>query len=249
VPPQEWWTDPAFWDEMFDFIFPPETLAEGEAEAARAAALLALPSGAAVLDLGCGPGRVAIPLAKAGFAVTGIDAQERHLARARAWADAQRVPLALRRGDISRLPDEAAFDAVLSLYTSFGYYAERADDQRVLDGAFRALRPGGRFLLETAHRDGVVRGLAVRERTLADGRRFREEPAFDPMSGVLEARWTVEGPAGSRGFTTRLRPYAATELAAMLAAAGFRDVRLHRDLDGGAPSIDRWTIVAVGTRP
>lgn len=243
----EWWTDPEFWEEMYEFIFPPEHLALGEEVAAQVEALAALPPGASVIDLGCGPGRVAVPLARRGHRVTGVDAQERYLERARAHAARDGVPLALRRGDIARLADEAAFDAALCLFTSFGYFADPADDRRVLAGAHRALRPGGRLVLETAHRDGVVRLHGVRE-AVRGARRFREEPRFDPVTGILETRWSVSAPQGARAFTSRMRTYTATALARMLREAGFAEVRLLGGLEGGAPSIDRYTVVALALR-
>lgn len=244
----EWWSDAGFWDEMFDFIFPPEQLALGEEVADQAARLLSLRLPARVLDLGCGPGRVCVPLARRGFAVTGVDAQEAYLARARAWAGREGVALALARANLADLPFDAEFDAALCVFTSFGYFADPRQDGEVLARARRALVPGGRLLLETAHRDGVVRLLAPRERALPDGRRWREEPRFDLVTGVLEARWTLASPAGTRTYTSRLRPYSATELRDLLGAAGFRDVAFHGDLDGAPPSPDRWTIVATATR-
>jgi SAM-dependent methyltransferase len=248
--PDRWWSDEEFWAEMFDFIFPPEHLALGGDVAAKATSLLALAPGAAILDLGCGPGRVSVPLARMGYRVVGVDMQEGYLARARDLAAREHVAVDLRRGDVAELALDAEFDAVLCVFTSFGYFAEPSEDGRVLDAAWRALRPGGRFLLETAHRDGVVRLVRAREARAADGRTWREEPRFDPVSGVLEARWSITSAAGTRSYTSRMRPYSATELRDMLARAGFRDVRFHRDLDGaGPPSLDSYTLVAVGSRP
>jgi SAM-dependent methyltransferase len=245
----EWWSDASFWEDAFDFIFPPEHLALGETVASQVEALLGLAAPARILDLGCGPGRVAVPLARHGHAVTGLDVQDGYLARARAWAARERVPLELRRADVSRLAYDDAFDAAISLFTSFGYFDDPADDRRVLEGARRALRRGGRFVLETAHRDGVVRLLRPRELRAADGRRFREDPAFDPVAGTLVTRWTVDAVAGPRRYTTRMRAYSATELDAMLRAAGFADVRFFGTLAGGSPSLDSWTITATAARP
>ncbi len=238
-----WWQDEAFWGELFDFIFPPEHLALGADVAARVHALLDLPPGADVIDLGCGPGRVCIPLARMGHRVTGVDVQRGYLARAHAWADRESVRVDLRQADVARLDLEAAFDAAISVFTSFGYFADPADDGRALACARRALRPGGRFLLETAHRDGVVRTMHTRDLRAPDGRRCLEEPRFDPVAGVLETRWTVAGAGGTRTFTSRMRPYTATELGRMLRAAGFADVTFFGSLHGGSPSLDSFTIV------
>src|SRR5690349_23200446 len=81
-PPGRWCSDHQFWEDMFDLIFPPENLALGDEVAAKAVALLGLAPGAAVLDLGCGPGRVAVPLARRGLRVTAVDAHAGYLSRA-----------------------------------------------------------------------------------------------------------------------------------------------------------------------
>ncbi len=248
APPDRWWSDEAFWEELFDFIFPPEHLALGEDTAARAVRLLGLAPASAVLDLGCGPGRVAVPLARMGHRVVGVDAQAGYLARARAWAAREGVPLELRQGDVARMPLPSGLDAVLCVFTSFGYFADPEQDGAVLARTREALRPGGRLLLETAHRDGVVRLLRARETVAPDGRRCCEEPRFDPVSGVLETRWRIRAGERTRTFVSRLRPYSATELGAMLRRAGFREVAFHGDLDGGPPSLDAFTVVAVAER-
>jgi SAM-dependent methyltransferase len=177
-----------------------------------------------------------------------MDMHAGYLARARAWASREGLAVALRQGDIAEPVFAEEFDAVLCLFNSFGYFADRRQDQRVLDHACAALRPGGRFLLEAAHRDGVVRTMHVREADAPDGRCWREEPSFDLVTGVVEARWTVTSPRGSRTFVSRSRPYSATEMGDTLREAGFHDVRFHGDLAGSAPSLDAYMIVALASR-
>lgn len=248
APTEPWWADGAFWDEMFEFVFPPEMIAAGEDVAARAAAVLGLPRGASVLDLGCGFGRVSLPLARLGLRVTGVDAHRGFVDHGREWARRERLDVDLREGDFSCASFDAPFDAAVCLFNSFGYFADPAQDRRVLDAAFAALRPGGRFLLECAHRDGVVRTMHVRERE-GGGRRWREEPRFDLVSGLLETRWSVTRAGETRTFTSRSRPYSATELGAMLRAAGFDPVRFMSGFDGAPPSLDGYMIVALCERP
>jgi SAM-dependent methyltransferase len=250
APPRRggWWSDDAFWDEVFEFMFPPEHVAWGEEFARRAAALLGLRPGAAVLDLGCGFGRVSVPLARMGFCVTGVDQHAGFVAHAREWARREGVDATFHEGEMSAVAVERPFDAVLCVFNSFGYFADPALDRRVLETAHAALRPGGRFLLEAAHRDGVVRTMHARERQGVD-RHWREEPAFDLVTGVVETRWTVTREGATKTFASRWRPYTVTELGEMLRAAGFAAARFYSDMDGSPPSLDSYMVVALADRP
>ena len=102
-----------------------------------------LPDRARILDLGCGPG---IPydlhLSRLGHKITGVDFCRKHLARA-----CELVPKAdFICGDISGLPlPEAAFNAVLSLYTVF--HLPRVTHARLFEKIYQTLRPGGICLL------------------------------------------------------------------------------------------------------
>ena len=88
----EWFADDSFWAEVYPFEFAEPTFATGEAQVERAIALSGAQGGDA-LDLGCGPGRHAIPLARRGFRVTAVDLSEFHLAKARERAGAANVSI------------------------------------------------------------------------------------------------------------------------------------------------------------
>src|SRR5205814_3776760 len=111
--------------------------------------LLKLPPGSAILDLGCGYGRHALPLAQRGYQVTGFDKSE-HLLRLAQQSDAiaQRVQVRWIHGDMRDIPFTNEFDAVLSLFSSFGYFEEEEENQRVLHQVQRALKPGGLLLMD-----------------------------------------------------------------------------------------------------
>lgn len=102
-----------------------------------------------VLDIGCGTGVFALLLAARGIAVTGVDPAGASLDVARAKPGAERVRWV--HGDAADLPPgaAAAFDlATMTGNVAQGIVGPRAWT-RALDGAYRALRPGGRLVLET----------------------------------------------------------------------------------------------------
>jgi SAM-dependent methyltransferase len=111
--------------EIYRDAFPPEgTARDVEGIVAR----LGLDAGARVLDLACGHGRHAIPLAERGFAVTGYDSSEPFLEQARASAAARGVAVHWLRGDMRALPFAAEFDAAINVFTAFGYFDDPEDD-------------------------------------------------------------------------------------------------------------------------
>ncbi|MFC4776408.1 class I SAM-dependent methyltransferase [Paenibacillus sp. GCM10023252] len=108
---------------------------------------LTLPAGAEVLDIGCGMGRHALALADCGLQVTGIDLSQVLLSEAVKHDTEQRVTWL--RGDMRELPFEGrSFDATVNLFTSFGYFEEDEDNNRVLREIRRVLRSGGSFLID-----------------------------------------------------------------------------------------------------
>src|SRR5205814_7262616 len=118
--------------------------------------ILELPVGARILDCPCGQGRHAHLLAEAGYDVDGADYSRELLARAREGGTGRTVRYT--RADMRALPGKwtGRFDAVLNLFTSFGFFASAEDDRRVMDAFARVLRPGGVLVWHGASRDGVA---------------------------------------------------------------------------------------------
>jgi SAM-dependent methyltransferase len=103
-------------------------------------ARLALPSGSCVLDVACGTGNSAVPLARAGAVVTGVDIATNLLEQARERAAAEGLSITFDEGDAEDLPyADASFDAVT---TMFGAMFAPRPNLVVLECA-RVLKPGG----------------------------------------------------------------------------------------------------------
>jgi ubiquinone/menaquinone biosynthesis C-methylase UbiE len=220
--PPPWWRThfDDVWFQLHDPLFPAE---RSRTETAGIIELLGLPVGARVLDAPCGWGRHVRLLREAGFDAWGADlsldllrravARRRGAARA-GWAAA----------DLRALPfADASFDGVINVFTSLGIFGSDRDDLRALKEARRVLAPGGPFLLETMHRDEVVREYAERDAwRLPDGTRVDAERRFDPVTGVSHEnwRWRRGRESGERSHALRLRT--ATEIARLVHRAGFR---------------------------
>jgi ubiquinone/menaquinone biosynthesis C-methylase UbiE len=239
---------PETWDAFFgDFYLRAFGDDEDQADEALAAArLAACPEGGDLLDVPCGFGRHAVPLARAGYRVVGIDRSQTLLAEARRRAGDERWP-ELVHGDYRELPfADASFDAAINLFSSLGYLGDDADVE-VLGQIRRVLRPGGRLVIETMHRDLAVRRFAESNwRLLREGRLLLEHRTLDAAAGVAQTTQTLidkTGERDSRTFSVRL--YTATELVAMLARAGFEESKCHGGFDGSPFAVDtRLVIVA-----
>lgn len=149
----EWSPAELFDQDYLDFYAPRLTDELSDSEATLIWTLLDLEEGASVLDLACGHGRIANRLAARGAEVTGLDVTPMFLGLARAAADEMGVEVNYVEGDVRRLPWADRFDAIVSWFTAYGYFD---DDQNraVLGGIHRALRPGGRALIELTTRTG-----------------------------------------------------------------------------------------------
>lgn len=183
--------------------------------------LLSLPSGARVLDCPCGQGRHAHLLAEAGFNVDGLDYSKALLAVARKRGVSR--TLRYTQGDMRTLPSQwtGRFDAVVNLFTSFGFFDSPLDDLRVLEQFARVLKPGGVLIWHGGSRDGVMSKFLARDWwSTADGTMFGQERRFDPLSGFLEITSTWHGPKGHGERMHRIRLYSASELAARMREVG-----------------------------
>ncbi|ANE47124.1 SAM-dependent methyltransferase [Paenibacillus swuensis] len=127
---------------------------------------LQLPAGANVLDLCCGMGRHSLALAELGYNVTGMDLSEVLLAEAEAMDSAGQVTWI--RGDMREVPLEGPYDALVNLFTSFGYFNEDEENSKVIKEIGRLLKPGGLFIIDFLNASWVEAHL-VPESLRSDG--------------------------------------------------------------------------------
>lgn len=155
---------------------------------------LRLPTQAKVLDLCCGMGRHSMSLAEFGFDVTGVDLSEILLARAREIDTTSQVRWL--QGDMRNipLPDECC-DAIVNLFTSFGYFEQEQDNKQVLLEIERLLKPNGRWIIDYLNPEVVISNLVPKSERTEKGvtiveNRFVEEAMVKKKIEILEENQT-----------------------------------------------------------
>lgn len=224
------------WDELFDEIYLTTyglRLAERESadEAAAAARLAGVEPPAEILDAPIGFGRHAIPLAQAGYRVTGVDRSPVQLDEGRRQAGDAEWPRFVQ-ADFRELPfEDESFDAVLCLFTSIGYRGEEGDRQ--MFGEFlRVLRPGAAVIVEALHRDRLMKIFLERGWEPLEGEAIlAEERRFDYVAGEVETDHILLTEGRRRSVTFRVRVYTATELVRLLEDVGFGEIECFGDLE------------------
>lgn len=187
--------------------------------------LLALGPGVEVLDLACGHGRIANRLAERGAHVTGLDADPLFLALARQDALARGVAVDYQRGDMRTLPWEARFDAVVLWFTAFGYFDDDGN-AAVLRAIRRALREGGRLILDVNHLPYVLANLQRQGFVRRGDDVMLDEYTWHPATSTMGTRRTVLRDGRARELAYAVRMYMPAELGALLRSAGFARVDL-----------------------
>lgn len=245
-----WHEDERFWEAFRDAMFPPETFADAGDELDG---VLALPGvdateGDAVLDVPCGPGRQSLAFADRGFDVTGVDATAPYVEEAQTRAADADVAAEFVEADMREFRREEEFDLAVNLFTSFGYFEDRADDERVARNLHDSLAPGGTLVVDLASKETLARDF--RERTwsdFADGYVLEERTVGDDWSWV-ENTWRLVVDGDVREFDVSHRLYSAFELTELLERAGFSRVDAYGTLDGDAFDHDAERLLVVAQR-
>jgi SAM-dependent methyltransferase len=245
-----WHDDDRFWEAFRDAMFPAERFADANDELDS---ILDLPSvearvGDSVLDLPCGPGRHSVALADRGFDVTGVDGTGAYLEEARSGAADCGVGDAIEfvEADMREFRRDGAFDLALDLFTSFGYFEVRADDERVARNLRDSLAPGGTLVMDLASKETLARDFHGRTwDDFDDGYVLEERTVTDDWSW-MDNTWRLVVGDEVREYDVSHRLYSAYELTGLLQDAGFDAVDAYGTLDGDAfdQDADRLLVVA-----
>ena len=245
----EWYEDESFWMETYPFLFPEKRFKLAEEEADQLLQLLDF-QGTSILDLCCGPGRFAVPLARRGFQVTGVDRSDFLLDKARATASEAHLKIEWVRQDMRQFSRSETFDLVLSMYTSFGYFDDKTDDLSVLQNIHASLKPNGVVVIDLMSKERLARRFqSTTSDRLEDGTLMvQRHEIFDEWTRIRNEWMIVKDDLVVHSFHFHHTIYSGQELRDRLADIGFAEIRLFGNLDGDAYGREADRLIAVARR-
>jgi SAM-dependent methyltransferase len=202
---------------------------------------LRLEPGMRVLDVGCGPGRHSLALARRGYSVVGVDHSVEFVRLARDAAAAEALDVSFEELDVRDLERPDEFDATVCLCQGgFGLLGGR-DETAVFGRIARSLRAGGALAVSAFSAAFAVRHLEAGEE-------------YDPATGVLHERATVRNPDGvDAPFDLWTTCFTPRELELLAGSAGLAEVAVHGVTPGAyraqAPTLDHHELLLIARRP
>lgn len=231
---KQWHEEDNFWETFAPVLFHPKRLEKTKEEVDNILSLLKINPPASLLDLCCGPGRHSLELARRGFSVTGVDRTKTYLEKARKLAKKEHLKAEFIQKDMRKFCKPNTFDVAINLFTSFGYFNDPKDDEKVLKNVHRSLKQKGIFLIDLMGKEVVARIFEERGWFEVEGSIILEERKVCKDWSWIENRWILIKDGKKEEYTVSHRLYSASELSALLRECGFESVKIYGDL-AGAP--------------
>ncbi len=246
-----WFFDEQLWQDFYDCMFSSTDFQRAEQQIDALFAYLGyLPE--RILDLGCGPGRHALPLAQRGCRVTALDSSALLLDKLRsamAASDVEASQIEILHQDMRTFSRPGHYDLITSLWTSFGYFDDEQDNLELLRQCHSNLNAEGVLLIDTVGKEYLTRNLQpVHARDYDDGRILIERPVLNDNMTRVSIEWLLINGEQVKRTEFSHAIYSGVELADRLHDAGFEDVVLYGDWEAGDYNIDAERLIAVARK-
>ena len=207
--------------------------------------LLDLKTGTTILDLACGHGRIANQLAACGYNVTGLDSTAFFLEKARQAAASDGVKVEYLQGDMRSLPFCDRFNCIINCFTAFGYFDDQ-ENRLALAQAYRALKVGGKLLIDIQNLSYILQEFKTDLVTERDGNYMLTRSCYDALTNRTYTERIIIRNGEVRRGEYFVRNFTFPEIRDWLIQTGFSQVEGY-GYDGEPLGLDsrRMIVVAV----
>jgi SAM-dependent methyltransferase len=244
----DWYEQDSFWESFSPYMFSQERMDATQEEVDHLIERAEMQPGMAVLDLPCGIGRHSCELASRGFQVAAVDRTQAYLRKARQFAAEGGLQIEFVEEDMRSFRRVEAFDVILNLFTSFGYFEDQDDDRLVLQNFYQSLKPGGVLVMEMMGKEILARIYRHDSWEEKDGVLYLEQRHISDGWGWIENRWIMIEDGERREFTLGHRLYSAVELCTLIQQAGFSQTSVFGSLEGIPYNQDARRLVVVARK-
>jgi len=229
---KSWYEQDGFWKTFEPLLFNSERMLSAGQEVEQIVSLLKLEPGVGICDLCCGLGRHSLELGRLGYCVTGVDRTGLYIEQAKKKANEQGLNIRFVQDDMRSFCEPNAFDAVINVFTSFGYFEEVADDKQVLENVYKSLKEDGIFLIDIMGKEVLARIFQEKRWWEEDGVIILEEAKLAQDWSSVDSRWILIKDGRRDEYRFSLRLYSAAQLRELLKSCGFGRVEIYGDLSG-----------------
>jgi 2-polyprenyl-3-methyl-5-hydroxy-6-metoxy-1,4-benzoquinol methylase len=241
-----------WWQEIFPAIrplFDTATPQRNNSEAKYIIKKMGLKPGMKFLDCPCGIGRISIPLGKKGIKVAGVDITRPYLEELRKKAQRLNLKIDLHEMDMREIKFKNKFDAAGNLWTSFGYFEKESDNLLVLKKAYQALKPGGKFLLNTINRDWIITSFQSRGWDEIGNLKIIQRREFDYRKSIMRSTWILIKDGEEEHYDVDFYMYSFHELVKMFESVGFENIEGYGSIKDDPIGRNTRMMYIFGTKP
>lgn len=190
------------------------------------------PSDVRIMDIACGAGRHALEFARRGFVTTANDLSPFLLECTRTQAEQEKLSIECTRQDMRQITVENAYDLVVQLFSSFGYFKTKKEDLKVLKNVWKTLKQDGWYILDLINPVYLKKNLTPSSsRTIDDLKVFEKRRIAE---GRIVKQITISSPDDSITFEESVRLYRIETISGMLVSTGFEIREIFGDYEGSA---------------
>ncbi|MBF9015636.1 MULTISPECIES: bifunctional 2-polyprenyl-6-hydroxyphenol methylase/3-demethylubiquinol 3-O-methyltransferase UbiG [unclassified Oceanispirochaeta] len=243
-----WFSDEWFWKNYGPIMFDEERMASSAYEAKRIREICGLKEGASVFDCCCGMGRHSVEMAEAGCKVTAVDLSPGYIEMARDAAKKHSVNVDFINQDIRSIDYQECFDAVINMFSSFGYFDDPHEDLELLKKLHRSLKQGGTLFMEMSGKEVIARDFEERTWFEREGLKILLEYSVDLNWTELCNHWLFFKDDKMTEYSFSHRIFSAAEMADLLWKAGFSTIEIYGDFEQSPYDHKAKNLILVGRK-